>query len=165
MYGRVYEIEKYVVIKTVNFILNNVGIMESIDKLLKYELDKINASSPRERIPLHMLLESPNPKYYTKDPNTTIDIDVHELQAYIKHFDPEMYKSIRLPLVFLHVQDIYKVSGSKIDEWIVEKLLGYVTERIVFLSTYESKHQYYYTFQINRIKKQYSTLIQVVYSM
>ena len=140
-------------------------MMESIDKLLKYELDKINSNSPRERIPLNTLLESPDPKYYTKDPNNTIDIDINELQLFTKHFAPEMYNMIRLPVVFLHVQDIYRVSGSKIDQWIVEKLLGYVNERIVFLQNYESKHEYYYTYQINRLRKQYSTLVQIVYTL
>ena len=70
-------------------------MMESIDKLMKNQLDKINSNSQLERIPLNTLLESPDPKYYTKDPNNTIDIDINELQLFTKHFAPEMYNMIR----------------------------------------------------------------------
>ncbi|MHA1991278.1 MAG: hypothetical protein ACW98A_09975, partial [Candidatus Hodarchaeales archaeon] len=62
-------------------------------------------------------------------------------------------------------KDIFKVGGGKIDQWVVEKLLGYVKENVVFIKFYDPEHEYYLLEHIRRLKKRFPNIIQIIYSL
>ena len=77
-----------------------------------------------------------------------------------------MHSKINIPILFLQKRDHFVTSGNKFDLWVVERLLGYEESGLVIsLELYVPKHDYYYAYQINRIRKEFPNIIQVIYSM
>jgi uncharacterized protein (UPF0216 family) len=135
-----------------------------LDSILKLELDKLNENLPQKRITIEELLKKEPYSIPTKK-KETITIRKTELLDFIDVFDELLYKDIRVPILILSTKDIFKVGGSKIDQWVIEKLLGYIKEKVVFIKFYEPKHEYYYSYQIQKLKKKYPNIIQILYSL
>lgn len=135
-----------------------------LDTVLKLEIDKINENLPQKRVSIEELIKK-EPYSILTIKKEEIIISKKELMSFLDHFDESLYKDIRIPLVFLNVKDIYKTAGAKIDQWVVERLLGYESENIVFLSHYTPKHNYYYGYQIRKLKRKFLNIIQIIYSM
>ena len=135
-----------------------------LDTILKLELDKINENIPQRRVSIEEILQKKPYAIPTKK-NTEIVIPTKEIEEFISFFDETLYSDIRIPIVLISVKDTAKVGGSKMDHWVIEKLFGYNTENVVFLQSYEPKHNYYYSYQVNRLKKRFPNVIQVVYSL
>jgi uncharacterized protein (UPF0216 family) len=146
--------------------MSKSGSFDLLDIFLKTELDKINATIPRERYFLQTLLEQKMTTINIATKNQLpITIPRAELEAFAEEFVPEYYAKIKVPLIFLNSGEHYRVGGDKFDEWVVEKLMGYINEKIVFLQSYVPQHHYYYAYQIQKIKKQFPNLIQTVFTI
>lgn len=135
-----------------------------LDSLIKLELDKLNENLPQKRIIVEQLLKKDVYSVPTKK-NEEIIINKNELLSFLEFFDDSLYKDIRVPILILSSKDIYKVGGGKMDQWVIERLLGYVKESVVFIKYYEPKHEYYYSYQIQRLKKKYPNIIQIIYGL
>ena len=135
-----------------------------LDSIIKLELDKLNENLPQKRIIVEELLKKEPFSIPTKK-NEELVISKNELLSFLEFFDESLYKDIRVPILILSSRDIYKVGGGKIDQWVIERLLGYINESIVFIKYYESMHDYYYSYQIQRLKKKYPNIIQIIYSL
>ena len=142
-------------------IMSNPNHFETIIKL---ELDKINETMPAQRVTLASLMKMEKPYILTKK-NEKIFVFHDELTAFAKFFDEDMWNKIRVPIVFLNVKDIFKVSGAKMEQWVVEKLMGYIKNSFVVISHYQPTHEYYYSYQVRKIKKQFPNLVQIMYSL
>ena len=130
------------------------------------ELSEINSNIPVRRINLidAIALDSDSRYYTTKLGNQFIPDD--ELEYFKNYFSPEMFQYIKLPIVILQRKDIYEASGSKIDAWIIERIMGYEdSDILISIPDYKPKHTYYYTYQINRIRKLFPTICQIAYTM
>jgi len=133
----------------------------------KHELNKINSGVSKERKTLHHFLEMEKPYFLTKEELKQY-IPLNELEVFANkfHSNPEIKFKIHLPFVFIQQGNYYRTSGSKYDIWAVERLFEHEkTNHIISIKDYSPKHTYYYSYQINKLRRQFPTLVQVVYSI
>ncbi|HKZ42918.1 MAG TPA: DUF61 family protein [Candidatus Hodarchaeales archaeon] len=134
--------------------------------MIKSELHKLNEGTPRERLTLSSLLERIEGiiRMPTK-PGQALEIPKAELALFAREFDQTMHGEIRIPLILISSGDAYAVSGNLVDQWVIERLVGYNRQRMLLKSGYEAKYQYYYSYQINKVKKKFPSIIQIVFSL
>ena len=130
------------------------------------ELEGINANLPKNRVLLSELLIKEKPGFLTKDGFQEIPKD--ELSRFSENFFPEMYAKIFIPIVLLHKEDHFVTSGDKYSSWVIELLMGHdpnLSKYLISIADYQPQHTYYYAYQVNRIRKKFPTIIQLIYSM
>jgi len=100
------------------------------DTVLKEEIRKLNTHLPRERKTLEKLLIEDDPHVEAID-GSRIPFKKEELVELARIVPKEFHKKIRLPFLILRRMDlgksIYVVSGSKLDEFTVKKMLELTT--------------------------------------
>ena len=128
------------------------------------ELGEINKNFPKKRIKLTKLLETEDKSFETAEGKVSFPIE--EFKSFCGLFNTQIYQNISLPIVILRKKDFFVTSGNKYDTWIVERLMGHEDSNIIIsIQNYIPKHTHYFTYQVNRIRKMFPTIIQVVYSM
>ena len=141
----------------------NLSFFENKNYWIK-ELAKINDNIPKKRIRLNDVLLIEDPHFITS--GGKIFINKNELTKFASRFSSEMFNLILLPLILLQKQDHFVTSGNKYDIWVIERLMDHEESNILIsIQNYHPKHSYYYSYQVNRIRKEFPTLIQVIYSM
>ena len=129
-----------------------------------HELNGINSGMPKNRISIKDVLASNMRGYNTRDGFQ--DIPDQELQSFCENFSSEMYDKILIPLVFLHKGDHFVPSGNKYAIWAIEVLMGHeLVNFLISISDYQPKYTYYYSYQVNKIRRKYPTIIQLIFSM
>ena len=131
-----------------------------------HELDGINSNIPKIRISIADLLQSKEKGFKTKDGFQPIPSA--ELESFAQKFSPEMHSKIKIPIVMLQKGDHFVTSGDKYSIWAIEYLLGHdksLDNFILSISDYQPKYTYYYSYQVNRLRRTYPTIIQLVFSM
>lgn len=129
------------------------------------ELGNINCNLPKNRIKLEVILEAEKPFFESKQ-SEIIFFPKKEMKEFCKQISPDMYQFIRLPFIILQKKDIFVTSGNKYDSWVIERLMGHESlNTLISIKLYAPKHEYYYSYQINRLRKQWPTIIQIAYSM
>lgn len=131
-----------------------------------HELDGINSNIPKTRISIENLLQAKEKGFKTKDGFQFIPIA--ELEAFAGKFSSEMHSKIKIPIVMLQKGDHFVTSGDKYSIWAIEYLLGHdetLDNFILSISDYQPKHTYYYSYQVNRLRRSYPTILQLVFSM
>lgn len=130
------------------------------------ELDGINSTMPKNRVLLSKLLKEDKKGFLIKEGFQ--EIPEKELLNFSENFSPEMYEKIYLPIVLLQKGDHFVTSGDKYSSWIIELLMGHdpdLTKYLISIADYQPKHTYYYSYQVNRLRRKYPTIIQIVFSM
>lgn len=134
------------------------------EKYWRIELANINSNIPKKRRNLLELLNSKEKSFETKDGNQKIP--ENELIAFSKLFNIQMYEKIKIPIVLLQKKDHFVTGGNKLDLFVVELLMGYEEHDILIsIQFYSPKHSYYYSYQVNKLRRKFPNIIQVVYSM
>lgn len=131
-----------------------------------HELSGINSNLPKNKITISSLLKQELKGFQLKDSFQSIPEE--ELTKFIQNFSVEMYDKILLPIVLLQQGDHFVTSGNKYSLWAVEVLMGHdlsLTNFIISIADYQPKYKYYYSYQVNRIRKIYPTLVQMIFSM
>lgn len=131
------------------------------------EINKINSGVPKGRKTLQQLLNMENPYLITRE-DQKIEIPENEIKKLVEYFssNADILTKIRVPFIFLQQGDSYRTSGSKFDIWAVERLFGHVDSSIIIsIKEFKPKHRYYYTYQINRLKREFPNLVFVLYSI
>ena len=99
----------------------------TFDALLGRELRNLNAHLPKQRRPLSELLKITNPTIEAVD-GSSILLKTSELEALAKVIPLEYHDRLKLPIVILRRielgKSIYTVSGEKIEDFAVQKILG-----------------------------------------
>ena len=130
------------------------------------ELDGINSNMPKNRVSLSNLLKSDKKGFFIKEGFEIIP--ERELIEFSTNFAPEMFEKIYLPIVLLQKGDHFVTSGDKYSTWVIELLMGHdpdLSKYVISIADYQPKHTYYYSYQVNRIRKKYPTIIQIIFSM
>ena len=71
-----------------------------------------------------------------------------------------------IPIVLLQKSDHFVTSGNKYAAWAIEVLIGHEESTyILSIADYQPKHSYYYSYQVNKIRRKFPTIIQLVFSM
>lgn len=99
-----------------------------MDKILEYEIDKINEHLPRARTRLAELLKEEDPHFMTRSGEKSV-FKAEELEWLSKEVPKQFHSLIRLPIVLLRRLDygpgIHSISGNKTELFMIHKILGY----------------------------------------
>ena len=131
-----------------------------------HELEGLNSNLPKNRISIADLLKSSKKGFNTKDGFQTIPEP--EFNQFAEKFSSEMYTKIKIPIVMLQKGDHFITSGDKYASWAIEYLMGHdksLDNFILSIVDYHPKHSYYYSYQINRLRRSFPTIIQIIFSM
>ena len=102
----------------------------TFDALLGRELRKLNTHLPKQRRTLKELLAEANPALPAVD-GSTIVLRKEEIEQLAQIVPREYQDSLKLPIIVLRRMElgksVYTVSGDKVDEFTVKKILGKTT--------------------------------------
>ena len=102
------------------------GLERAFHTVLKEEIRKLNTHLPRDRKTLEKLLAEDKPRVEAID-GSPIPFKKKELAELARIVPKKLHKKIYLPFLILRRMDlgksIYVVSGSKIEEFAVKKML------------------------------------------
>ena len=111
-----------------NGTFNSKSTLErTFDALLGRELRKLNTHLPKQRRPLKELLAEAEPTLPTVD-GSTIVLRKEEMEELAKIVPREYHDVLKLPIIVLRRMElgksVYTVSGGKVEEFTVKKMLG-----------------------------------------
>ena len=129
-----------------------------------HELEGINSNIPKNRVTLFDLLTNDIKGFQIKEGFQ--EIPNKELLEFASLFSEAMYEKLFLPIVMLQQGDHFITSGNKYASWAVEVMMGHEqTSYIISIVDYQPKYKYYYSYQVNRIRRRFPTIVQLVFSM
>ena len=100
-----------------------------LERMIEREIDSANDHLPLRRSPLTDLLSSDTPSFKTRSGEDSMFIK-DEVQMFADKIPLAHHGSIMLPVVILRRRDlgsgIYTVTGSKVELFFIQQLLGYV---------------------------------------
>ncbi|MHA1636712.1 MAG: DUF61 family protein [Candidatus Thorarchaeota archaeon] len=100
-----------------------------LERMIEREIDSANDHLPQRRIPLTDLLSTDSPIFKTRCGEDSAFIK-EEVQMFADKIPSAYHSSILLPVVILRRRDlgsgIYTVTGSKVELFFIQQLLGYV---------------------------------------
>lgn len=124
---------------------------------LSNELSKLGQHLPKQRIPLSSLIESNSPGYFSKN-GEFYHMRQEELEKIAGLIPRNIQEKVRLPLVFLKEKDRFRLSGNKIEAWIIEKMLGKAKKFPALLEIYRPQLTYY-NYEFQRLRRDLPTLV------
>jgi uncharacterized protein (UPF0216 family) len=113
-------------------VYNSKGTLErTFDAILAREIRNLNTHLPKQRRTLTDLLKTKDPTIEAMD-GSSILLKTSELDALAKEVPTEYHDRLKLPILILRRMElgrsVYTVSGDRIEEFTVQKLLGRVQE-------------------------------------
>lgn len=134
--------------------------MDKFDATLAFlsnELGKLGQHLPMQRIPLPLLLDSDSPGYRSRT-GVFYHMRRQELIKIADLIPTESYEKIRLPIIFLKEKILFKLSGNKIEAWIIEKILGNPKPFPALLEIFIPKLTFY-NYEFQRLRRELPTVI------
>jgi len=109
-------------------LFNSKSTLErTFDAILTRELRSLNAHLPKQRRALSELLKAKDPTIETVD-GSSILLKTQELEELAKLVPSEYHDRLKLPIIIIRRielgKSIYTLSGERIEEYTVQKLLG-----------------------------------------
>lgn len=103
----------------------------AFDAVLAHEIRKLNTHLPKQRRTLSELLTTKDPTVEAQDASFIL-LKADELQELAKIVPREYHDRLKLPIILLRRMElgksIYTVSGDRIEEFTVKKILGLTKE-------------------------------------
>ncbi|MFQ5976589.1 MAG: DUF61 family protein [Candidatus Heimdallarchaeota archaeon] len=123
---------------------------------LTNELGKLGQHLPKQRISLSVLLDSDSPGYRSRT-DAFCHMRRQELIKIASLIPIDNYEKIRLPIIFLKEKNIFRLSGNKIEAWIIEKILGNPNPFPALLEIYIPKLTFY-NYEFQRLRRELPTV-------
>ena len=143
---------------------NSKGTLErTFDALLGREIRKLNTHLPKQRRTLKELLRDEDPTLPTVD-GSTIVLRKEETQELAQIVPPEYHDSLKLPIIILRRMELgrslYTVSGDKVEEFTVKKILGKTTDdyHTMYL---DDKPLYLYRPDVSELLRRFHSLVVI----
>jgi len=143
---------------------NSKGTLErTFDALLGREIRKLNTHLPKHRRTLKELLRDEDPTLPTVD-GSTIVLRKEETQELAQIVPPEYHDSLKLPIIILRRMELgrslYTVSGDKVEEFTVKKILGKTTDDYHTLYL-DDKTLYLYRPDVSELLRRFHSLVVI----
>ena len=139
----------------------------TFDALIGREIRKLNTHLPKERRTLKVLLGEPDPTLPTVD-GSTIVFRKDELDELARIVPREYHDSLKLPIIVLRRMElgksVYTVSGDKVEEFTVKRILGKTTAEYnrMYLDT---KPLFLYRPDISELLRKFHSLVIVGFGL
>ena len=139
----------------------------TFDALLARELRNLNAYLPKQRRPLSQLLKITDPTVEAVD-GSSILLKSSELEALAKVVPTELHDRLKLPIIILRRMElgrsIYTVSGEKIEEFTVQKILGKAEEGY-YKKQSDSEPVFLYRPEVSELLRMFHSLFVIAFGI
>lgn len=147
---------------------NSKGTLErTFDALLGGELRKLNTHLPKQRRSLKQLLTETDPNLPAVD-GSSIVLKKDEIEQLARIVPPEYYDAVKLPLIILRRMElgksVYTVSGDKVEEFTVRKILGRTAEgyQAMYL---EDTPLFLYRPDVSELMRRFHSLVVIAFGI
>ncbi len=130
--------------------------------LWEVELPQLHEILPKDLLSLEMMLTMEEPRYELRS-GEFIDVNLSELESLSKLVPRLLHGTVLVPFVFQKRKGYWVFCGSKLDQWIVDAVLGFTTCSPFLLESYEPK-SYYHQHQVYSFKKRFPSLTILVFT-
>ncbi|MEM2896385.1 MAG: DUF61 family protein [Candidatus Bathyarchaeia archaeon] len=142
------------------------AIERSLKRLIEEEIRKIYRGLPSEKKTLEQLLLEETPFVNASD-GSKIFLKKQDLNALAEKIPKEFHDKIKLPFIVLRRMDlgksIYTVSGSKLEEFAIKRILG-LTDLPFEKYEFENEKLYLYKPHVSELVRQLRSLIAIGFS-
>ncbi|HUK49900.1 MAG TPA: DUF61 family protein [Terriglobales bacterium] len=134
----------------------------TFDAILSRELRSLNTHLPKQRRTLSDLLRSKDPTIEAVD-GSSILLKSSELEALAKEIPMEYHDRLKLPILILRRMElgksIYTISGERIEEFTVQKILGKVDGD--YHQMYKPEPIFLYRPEVSELLRRYHSLFVI----
>lgn len=132
-----------------------------LEGLYKSEKAKILGTLPKTRKSLSSLLSSPTIELNNGEESI---VNTSELEI-VSHLVPStLNDQLMLPLLFQKKKSQYHLLGSKLEQWIVEKILDLTTSSPFLLETFLPRPSYF-VYHYKRVQTKIPTLVFLTFQV
>lgn len=132
-----------------------------LEGLWQSEKAKIIESLPKTKKSLTTLLSYP---IFELNNDEESVVDISELE-FIKSVIPNaLYDLLMLPFIFQKKKSLYFLLGEKLEQWVVEKILG-LTDTSPFLLELFQPRSDYFVYHVKRVQSKIPTLVFLTFSI
>ena len=135
----------------------------TFDALLGRELMKLNTHLPKQRRSLRQLLTETDPTLAAMD-GSTIVLKKEEIEELSRIVPPEYHDAVKLPIIVLRRMElgksIYTVSGGRVEEITVKKILG-KTNADYHAMNLEEKPFFLYRPDVSELVRRFHSLVVI----
>ena len=145
-------------------LFNSRGTLErAMDAVLGHELRKLNTHLPKQRRSLSELLKMKEPTVKAAD-GSDIILGKSDLADLAKIVPAEYHDLVKLPIIVLRRMElgrsIYTVSGERVEEFTVRKILG-LTNQEYYQMYKDQEATFLYRPQVTELIRRFHSLIVI----
>ena len=139
----------------------------ALDAVLGHELRRLNTHLPKQRRSLTELLKLKDATVEAND-GSAIILKKSELEELEKIVPPEYQDRLKLPIIIIRRMDlgssIYTVSGERVDEFTVKKILGLTTDE--YYQMYKDQETaYLYRPQVTELLRKFHSIFVIAFGV
>ena len=139
----------------------------ALDAVLGHELRKLNTHLPKQRRSLTELLKLKDPTVETID-GSAIVLKRSELEELARIVPPEYQDRVKLPIIIMRRMDlgrsIYTVSGERVEEFTVKKILG-LTDDEYYQMYRDQEPAYLYRPQVTELLRKFHSVFVIAFGI
>ncbi|MGA8856290.1 MAG: DUF61 family protein [Candidatus Bathyarchaeia archaeon] len=139
----------------------------ALDAFLGHELRKLNTHLPKQRRSLTELLKLKDPTVEATD-GSAILLKRSELEELARIVPTEYQDRLKLPIIIMRRMEldrsIYTVSGERVEEFTVKKILGLTKDE--YYQTYKDREPaYLYRPQVTELLRKFHTIFVIAFGI
>jgi len=138
-----------------------------LDAVLGHELRKLNTHLPKQRRSLTELLKLKDPTVEATD-GSAIVLKRSELEELARIVPPEYQDRVKLPIIIMRRMDlgrsIYTVSGERVEEFTVKKILG-LTDDEYYQMYRDQEPAYLYRPQVTELLRKFHSVFVIAFGI
>jgi len=138
-----------------------------LDAVLGHELRKLNTHLPKQRRSLTELLKLKDPTVEATD-GSAIVLKRSELEELARIVPPEYQDRVKLPIIIMRRMDlgrsIYTVSGERVEEFTVKKILG-LTDDEYYQMYRDQEAAYLYRPQVTELLRKFHSVFVIAFGI
>ena len=138
-----------------------------MDAVLGHELRKLNTHLPKQRRSLTELLKLKDPTVEATD-GSAIVLKRSELEELARIVPPEYQDRVKLPIIIMRRMDlgrsIYTVSGERVEEFTVKKILG-LTDDEYYQMYRDQEPAYLYRPQVTELLRKFHSVFVIAFGI
>ena len=138
-----------------------------MDAVLGHELRKLNTHLPKQRRSLTELLKLKDPTVEATD-GSAIVLKRSELEELARIVPPEYQDRVKLPIIIMRRMDlgrsIYTVSGERVEEFTVKKILG-LTDDEYYQMYRDQEAAYLYRPQVTELLRKFHSVFVIAFGI
>jgi uncharacterized protein len=139
----------------------------ALDAVLGHELRKLNTHLPKRRRSLTELLKLEDPTVEATD-GSAIVLKKSELEELARIVPTEYQDRVKLPIIIMRRMDlgksIYSVSGERVEEFTVKKILG-LTDDDYYQMYKDQEPSYLYRPQVTELLRKFHSMFVIAFGV